>query len=151
MMDRRAFIGTAAVGALMLSARANAQRAEKLPRVAIVFNNIPAAAEIAAHRLDRAFAEGLRDLGLVEGRNILIERRTAEGRYERFPSLMQELLALPVDVIVATGPAVGAARRATDTIPIVAVASNDLTVGGARERREPCPAGSECHRTEQCG
>ena len=73
------------------------------------------------HRFSRAFVHGLRDLGLVEGRNIMIERRSAEGRYERLPSLMQELLALQVDVIVAIGPAVGAARRATDTIPIVAV------------------------------
>ena len=129
-MNRRAFIGTAAVGALMLSSRANAQRAEKLPRVALVFNNIPVA-EITAHRVYRAFVQGLRDLGLVEGRNIVIELRSAEGRYERFPNLMQELLALPVDVIVATDKAVGAARRATDTIPIVSVAIDDLDADGA--------------------
>ena len=137
MMDRRAFIGTAAVGALLLSARANAQRAEKLPRVAHVFNNVPAA-EMADYRIARAFVDGLRDLGLVEGRNIVIERRSAEGRYERFPSLMQELLALPVDVIVASGPAVGAARRATDTIPIVSVAIDDLDAdGGAASLARP--------------
>jgi putative tryptophan/tyrosine transport system substrate-binding protein len=130
MMDRRAFIGTAAVAALMLSSRANAQRAEKLPRVALVFNNIPAA-ELSDHRIARAFVDGLRDLGLVEGRNIVIERRSAEGRYERFPSLMQELLALHVDVIVAIGRSVGAARRATDTIPIVAVGTDDLDADGS--------------------
>ena len=113
----------------MLSSRANAQRAEKLPRVALVFNNVPVA-EMAAHRLDQAFVQGLRDLGLIEGRNIVIERRSAEGRYERFPSLMQELLALQVDVIVATGTAVGAARRATDTIPIVSVGINELDAEG---------------------
>jgi putative tryptophan/tyrosine transport system substrate-binding protein len=137
MMDRRAFIGTAAVAALMLSSRANAQRAEKLPRVALVFNNIPAA-ELSDHRIARAFVDGLRDLGLVEGRNIVIERRSAEGRYERFPSLMQELLALPVDVIVATDRAVGAARRATDTTPIVSVGIDDLDAdGGAASLARP--------------
>jgi hypothetical protein len=67
MMDRRAFIGTAAVGALLLSARADAQRAEKLPRVALLFNETPVA-EMPAHRFVRAFVDGLRDLGLVEGR-----------------------------------------------------------------------------------
>lgn len=134
MMDRRAFIGTAAVGALMVSPRAHAQRAGKLPRVALVFNNIPVAEMAGANavsRLARAFVHGLRDLGLIEGRNILIERRSAEGRYERLPGLMQELLALQVDVIAAIGPAVGAARRATDKIPIVAVATDGLDdVGG---------------------
>jgi putative ABC transport system substrate-binding protein len=129
VIDRRAFIGTAAVGALMLSSRPHAQRAEKLPRVALVFNNIPVA-EMTDHRFARAFVDGMRDLGLVEGRNIAIERRSAEGRYERLPSLMQELLALQVDVIVAIGPSVGAARRATDRIPIVAVGTDGFVEGG---------------------
>ena len=84
-MDRRMFIGTAAVGALMLSSRANAQRGEKLPRIAFVVNNIPAA-EMTANRFDRAFVQGLRDLGLVEGRNIVIERRSAEGRTSVCPA-----------------------------------------------------------------
>jgi putative tryptophan/tyrosine transport system substrate-binding protein len=131
MMDRRAFIGTAAVGALMLSSRANAQRAKKLPRVALVVNNIPVA-ELTDHHFSRAFVDGLRDLGLVEGRNIMIERRSAEGRYERLPSLMQELLALQVDVIVAIGPAAGAAIRATDTIPIVAMGNLMFELGAPR-------------------
>jgi putative ABC transport system substrate-binding protein len=129
-MDRRAFIGITAVGTLMLSSRAYAQRAEKLPRVALVLTFTPVA-EMADYRIARVFVDGLRDLGWVEGRNIVIERRSAEGRYERFPGLMQELLALPVDVIVATGSAVGAARRATDTIPIVSVAIDDLDADGA--------------------
>jgi putative ABC transport system substrate-binding protein len=121
----------------MLSSHANAQRAEKLPRVALVFNNIPVA-EMTDHRLARAFVHGLRDLGLVEGGNIIIERRSAEGRYERFPSLMRELLALQVDVIMAIGPAVRAARRATDTIPIVAVGDGlDAEGGGAASLARP--------------
>jgi len=144
MIDRRAFIGTAAVGALMLSSRVNAQPAQKLPRVALVFNYIPVA-EMTDHRYARAFVDGLRDLGLVEGRNIMIERRSVEERYERLPSLIQELLALQVAVIVAAGRALGAAMRATDTIPIVAVGDDGLVGGG---RREPRPAGSKRHRTD---
>jgi ABC-type uncharacterized transport system substrate-binding protein len=133
-MKRRVLIATVAAGAFMVSSRANAQGARKLPRVALVFNNAPVtdlAADMPARRLARAFVQGLRDQGLVEGRNITIERRSAEGRYERLPGLMRELLALPVDVIVAIGPALGAAMRATDTIPIVAVAADGLDdVGG---------------------
>jgi putative ABC transport system substrate-binding protein len=145
-MDRRTFIGAlvavygcgqkeepkkaaeAPKSAPLALAGQSAQGVEKVPRVALVFNNLPVA-ELTAHRFDRAFVAGLRDLGLVEGRNIMIERRSAEGRYERFPSLMQGLLALQVDVIVATGPAVWAAKRATDTIPIVAVATDSLDSG----------------------
>ncbi len=113
----------------MLSSRTNAQRAEKLPRVALVFNSTPVGGP-AVRRLDQAFVDGLRELGLVDGRNIRIERRSAEGRYERFPILMQELLASHVDVIVAIGPSVGAARRATNTIPIVAVGTDSLDAEG---------------------
>jgi putative ABC transport system substrate-binding protein len=67
----------------------------------------------------------------------MIERRSAEGRYERLPSLMQELLALQVDVIVAIGPAAGAAIRATDTIPIVAMGNLMFELGGAASLARP--------------
>ena len=121
----------------MLSFRVTAQRSEKLSRVALVFNNIPVAG-MTVNPLDRAFVDGLRDLGLVEGRNIVIERRSAEGRYERIPSIMQELVALPVDVIVTTGPSVGAAMRATATIPIVSVGADGLVeAGGAASLARP--------------
>jgi putative ABC transport system substrate-binding protein len=67
-----------------------------------------------------AFLEGLRDLGYVEGRNVVIEYRDAEGKVERFPALLAELIALKVDVIVAPGtPAALAAKHATRTLPIV--------------------------------
>ena len=137
MMDRRAFIGSAAVSAFMLSTHADAQR-PKLPRVALVFNNV-SIAEMTTHRLNRAFVEGLRELGFVEGRNIVIERRSAEGRYERLPSLLQELIAMQVDAIVATGKAVGVARQETNTIPIVAVGVEGLDApgGGAASLARP--------------
>ena len=65
------------------------------------------------------FRQGLHELGYVEGRNISIEYRWAEGRPERLPALAAELVRLKVDVIVAAGPAVEAASQATTTIPIV--------------------------------
>jgi ABC-type uncharacterized transport system substrate-binding protein len=130
MVDRRALLAYTAACALILSSRANSQPPAKLPRVALVYNSIPLAA-LAHHPIDRAFVAGLRDLGLVEGQNIILGRRSADGHYDRLPLLMQELLSLPVDVIVAIGPAVGAARRATDTVPIVAVATDGLVESGA--------------------
>jgi putative ABC transport system substrate-binding protein len=77
-------------------------------------------------------------MGFVEGQNIILERRSAEEHYDRFPLIMQELLALPVDVIVAIGPGVGAATRATDTVPIVAVATDNLVeIGAAKSLGRP--------------
>ena len=67
-----------------------------------------------------AFRDGLRDLGYVEGRTIVIEWRFAEGKNERLPSLAEELVQLNVDVIFAVNtPAAFAAKKATTTIPIV--------------------------------
>jgi len=70
--------------------------------------------------------EGLRDLGYVEGRNVLIEYRWAEGKYERLPSLIGELVALKVEVIVTAGtPATLAVKKATTSVPLVMVAVGD--------------------------
>ena len=110
MTDRRAFVSYTAACALILSSRANSQPSGKPPRVALVYNSLPLAA-LAHHPFDRAFVAGLRDLGLVEGQNIIVERRSAEGHYDRLPLLMQELVALPVDAIVAIGPAVRGNRE----------------------------------------
>ncbi|MGH8700266.1 MAG: ABC transporter substrate-binding protein [Burkholderiales bacterium] len=73
-----------------------------------------------------ALREGLRDLGYVEGKNIVIEFRWAEAKYERLPGLAAELVQLKVDVIVAANPpAIQAAQQATTIIPIVMVSSPD--------------------------
>jgi putative ABC transport system substrate-binding protein len=73
-----------------------------------------------------AFQQGLRALGYVEGQNLRIEYRSADGRPERFPELAQELVGLNVDVITTRGtPAAFAARNATSTIPIVMAAIGD--------------------------
>ena len=74
---------------------------------------------------------GLRDLGYVEGRNLIIEPRWAEGKYERFPDLLEDLIRLNVDVIVTHGtPGTRAAKRATTTIPIVMAISGDAVATG---------------------
>ena len=73
-----------------------------------------------------ALQQGLRDLGYVEGQNIAIESRYADGQLDRLPDLAAELVRLQVDVIVASGPAatLRAARHATSTMPIVMLAVN---------------------------
>ncbi len=73
-----------------------------------------------------AFHKGLRELGYVEGQNLIIEYRSADGRAERFPDLANELVRLKVDVIVTRGtPAALAAKKATQTIPVVMAANGD--------------------------
>lgn len=78
-----------------------------------------------------AFQQGLRDLGYVEGKNILIESRYGEGRLDRMPALVNELVQEKVDVIVATNNVViQAAKKATKTIPIVMISSIDPVTAG---------------------
>ena len=80
---------------------------------------------------NQAFLEGLHALGYVEGRNVAIEWRFSEARVDSFPVLAAELARLPVDVIVTAGPAaIGAAKQATATIPIVMAISGDPVGGG---------------------
>jgi len=80
------------------------------------------------------FREGLRDLGYIEGRNIFIEYRWAEGKYERFPELIAELVALNVDIIVTAGtPAALAVKRAMVRIPLVMAAVGDPVGSGLVE------------------
>ena len=77
------------------------------------------------------FREGLRELGYVEGRNLVIEYRWAGGQYERFPALIAELVALKVEIIVTAGtPAALAVQRARTTIPLVMVAVGDPVASG---------------------
>ena len=103
------------------------QQAAKVPRIGYLALN-PG----TSPHLREAFLQGLRDLGYVEGRNVVIEYRSAEGKPERFPALAAELVALQVDVIVTGGgtPTALAAKRATRTIPIVFVNSGDPVASG---------------------
>jgi ABC-type uncharacterized transport system substrate-binding protein len=78
-----------------------------------------------------AFRQGLRDLGYIEGKNILVEYRYAEGKLDRIPSIVAELVQLKVDVVVAAAlPAIRAAKQATKTIPIVMVTTQDPVATG---------------------
>jgi putative ABC transport system substrate-binding protein len=123
---RRAFIGTLAGGLLVAPLAAEAQQAAKIARIGYLANN-PAG---SPHLLE-AFLQGLRDLGYVEGRNVVIEYRSAEGKWERFPALAAELVALKVDVIVAANSlAVLPAKQATRTIPIVFTGVPDAVGSG---------------------
>jgi putative ABC transport system substrate-binding protein len=126
-MERRTFIGVIAGGLLAAPLVAEAQQAAKVPRLGFLGNSTAA----LEANLVGPFREGLRDLGYVEGRNILIEYRWAEGQYERFPALIAELVALKVDVIVTAGtPASLAVKKATTSIPLVMVAVGDpISVG----------------------
>ena len=115
-MDRRTFIGSVASGVLVVSLHSYAQPQGKVWRIGMLETVSP---ELNAANLD-AFQQGLRELGYVEGRNLVIEYRSADGRSERFPSLAAELVGLKVDLIVTRGtPASLAAKRATRTIPVV--------------------------------
>jgi putative ABC transport system substrate-binding protein len=104
---------------------ADAQPAGKAPKIAFLSASSPINATV------EAFRQGLRDLGYVEGRNIVIEYRWAEGRFDRLPALAAELLRLGVTVIVAGNtPAALAAKKATSTIPIILVTSGDPVGSG---------------------
>ncbi len=122
-MKRRTFIGTLAAGLLAAPLAVEAQQAAKIARIGYLAFNLAG----GDPRGREAFRQGLRDLGYVEGRNLLIEYRDAEGKPERFPVLAAELVALKVAVIVTTGGthAAQAAKQATTTLPIVFVSVGD--------------------------
>jgi len=111
----------AAVGVVLATAlldTATAQPAENVPRVGYISPG--SSADPFRLRRFEAFRQGLRELGYVEGRNVVLEPRWAEGKYERYPALAADLVRLKVRVIVAVGgAATRAARQTTKTTPIV--------------------------------
>jgi putative ABC transport system substrate-binding protein len=123
-MDRQAFVA-GAVGVCAAPLAADAQPA-KLPRIGYLGGSPSGAGA------PQPFLEGLRELGWVEGRNIAIEYRWTEGRAERLPDLVAELVRLKVDVIYTPGSnaAAQAAKRATTTIPIVFTTPTDPVAAG---------------------
>src|SRR5262249_43435748 len=122
-------IGLAVVFALSLVLVPNAGEAQQAGKVARI--GFLAANPAASPPLPEAFRQGLRDLGYLEGRNVGIEHRSAEGELERLPAPAGELVALKVDVIVAAAilPAL-AAKQATKTIPIVFAFPGDPVTSG---------------------
>jgi putative ABC transport system substrate-binding protein len=120
-MNRRVFL-SALSGLLAGRLVTEAQEAGKVYRVGFLGNSTAA----LEANLIQPFREGLRDLGYVEGRNVLIEYRWADGKYERFPALVAELAALKVDVIVTAGtPAALAVKKTAPSIPLVMAAAGD--------------------------
>ena len=110
---------------LAVAVLAEAQQPAKIPRIAY----LGGASFAASSARIEAFRQGLRELGYVEGKNIVIEWRYAEGKIDRLPALAAELVRLKVDVIVsAAPPGTRAAKQATATIPIV-MAFDDDPVG----------------------
>jgi putative ABC transport system substrate-binding protein len=107
---------------LALCSSVEAQQAKKVPRIGFLATGNPAAADPALE----PFRQGLRELGYIEGQNILIEYRYGKGNVDLLPALAAELGRLKVDVIVAMGtPAAKAAKQAIKTIPIVIAISGD--------------------------
>jgi putative tryptophan/tyrosine transport system substrate-binding protein len=115
-MNRRSFVGTLGLGLLAAPLAAEAQQAGKVRRIGYLDQG-----SAARNRpYFEAFRQGLRDLGWVEGQNIAIEVRFAEGKTDQLPTLAAELVRLKVDLIVTSStPAALAAKQATTTIPIV--------------------------------
>jgi putative tryptophan/tyrosine transport system substrate-binding protein len=106
---------------------AEAQQAKRVPVIGYLRQGSPTSAKFE----DDAFRQGLRDLGYVEGKNILVEYRYAEGKVDRVPDLATELVRLKPDAIVVGGDrATRAAKEATSTIPIVVGSAGDLVGAG---------------------
>jgi putative ABC transport system substrate-binding protein len=141
MMDRRAFLA----GSLALLAAppgAEAQPAGRVPHIALVFEITPIAQMLGPDPIQphfRAFVQGLRALGYVDGQNIVIERRSAEGKLDRLPEIFAELVQAKMDVIVIANRAVAeVANRAAGTTPIVMAAGGDpVALGLAKSHARP--------------
>jgi putative ABC transport system substrate-binding protein len=126
VIDRRTFLAGTGAALFATPFAAEAQQAAKTARIGYLSPNLA-----ASPHTHEAFRQGLRDLGYVEGRNVVIEYRDAEGKQERLPALAAELVALKVDIIVAPNT-VGAlaAKHATGTLPIVFATAGDPAASG---------------------
>ena len=124
-MNRRAFISGISVGLLAAPLAAEAQQAGKIPRIGFLRAGPPPKSWV------EGFQQGLRDLGYVEGQNIVTEYRFTDGSTGQLPDLVGELLRLKVDVIVASATAAAqAAENLTRTVPIVFAGINDPVGSG---------------------
>jgi putative tryptophan/tyrosine transport system substrate-binding protein len=126
-MDRRAFLaGSAALLAAPLAAEAQGQR--KVHRIGVLGLS-PTSAAMAGpnpqNRFAHAFVRGMRELGYIYGVHFVTETRGAEGKPERYASLVADLVGLKVDVIVAVAASLRALKQATSTIPVVMTGSED--------------------------
>ena len=123
-MRRNVYSLTLCAMLFALCSFASAQQPTKIPRIGYVIGSGPGP-------LVEAFRQGLRDFGYIEGKNILVEYRYAEGNRDRIPGLVAELVQLKVDILVSpTGTAILAAKQATKTIPIIMVILLDPVATG---------------------
>ena len=121
-MNRRRFIGAGAAGLVTMPWVSRAQDAARIWRIGFLEAGAPAANQ---HFLD-AFKSGLREQGYVEGQNVVVVERWADGNVERFPVLLDELIQAKVDIIVvASTPGAVAAKTAVKTIPVIFVGAGD--------------------------
>ena len=121
-MSRRRFIGAVAAGLVTMPWVSRAQDAARIWRIGFLEAGAPAANQ---HFLD-AFKRGLREQGYVEGQNVVVVERWADGNVERFPVLLDELVQAKVDIIVvASTPGAVAAKAAVKTIPVIFVGAGD--------------------------
>ena len=121
-MQRREFIRLLSVIVAAWPLAARAQQPAKIPRIGFLGNST---ATMEANLIG-PLRDGLRELGYEEGRNVIIEFRWADGKYDQFPALVAELLAAKVDVIITAGtPATLAIKKATSTVPLVFIAVGD--------------------------
>ena len=111
---------------LALVSFAEAQQPKKVSRVGFLASN-----SFSGESSLRSLRQGFRELGYVEGKNVIVEYRSAEGKFDRLPTLAAGLLSLKVDVIVTQGtPAAMAAKNATSTIPIIMSGGTDPVATG---------------------
>jgi len=127
--DRRTVLGAVAAMLVTLPFASQAQPAARVYRIGFL-GAASASAPVSARRVE-AFRRGLRELGYIEGKNVIVDFRWAEGDADRLPEFARELIRLRVDVLVTQGTtATRAAKEATSTIPIVMLAVGDAIGAG---------------------
>jgi putative ABC transport system substrate-binding protein len=125
-VKRREFIALLGSATAALPLGGHAQVPPKVPRVGYIAGGGGSMAD----RMVAALRQGLRELGYIDGQTIIVEFRSAEGRSERIPELVSELIGLKVDVLLTgSSPGTLAAKKATGTIPIVMIATDPIGLG----------------------
>jgi len=129
-MKRRDFISLLGASAVSLPLAAHAQRTERIPRIGWIILGSPAGGVADIFSYYESFRAGLRDAGYVEGKNIILVARSAEGVPERLPGLIDELLGEGVAMIVSPGPAIRVVREKVKSIPVIFAFSGDPVAAG---------------------
>ena len=137
MIARRTFIGALGIGLLTAPRRVTGQTAERVYRLGILHAGslVPSDPVFLGNWIPHL----LRELGYVEGRNLIVERKYAEGNFDRLPGFAQDLVELRVDVILAVGTlSVQATKKATETVPVVMLSNVDpIALGVVKSLARP--------------